>query len=257
MFEPFNLSGKYAVVIGGAGGIGKAIAGGLLQSGAAVGIASRNLESLKEAAESLRALAAGQVEVFQVDAADEASIVKLSQDALKTFGRVDILVNAQGFNTKGPAIEFDMTEWDKLYAVNVRGIMLSCKIFGKQMVAQGGGKIVNLSSVRGIRANAGGNSAYCSSKAAVDMITKTLATELAKNNVQVNAVGPALIATKMMEKFFIEDPNKAEQYTRNIPMGRLGKVEDVIGAAVFLASPAADFITGQVLYVDGGLTSFG
>ncbi|GHV33263.1 2-deoxy-D-gluconate 3-dehydrogenase [Synergistales bacterium] len=254
MFEPFNLTGKNAVVIGGAGGIGKAIAGGLLQSGATVGIASRNLDGLNEAAESLRKLSDGKVEVFQVDASDEASIVKLSQDAIKSFGRVDILVNAQGFNTKGPAIEFDMAEWDKLYAVNVRGVMMSCKVFGKHMVEQGGGKIINLSSVRGIRANAGGNSAYCSSKAAVDLITKSIATELAKSNVQVNAVGPALIATKMMEKVMAE-PGRAEQYTRNIPMGRLGKVEDVIGAAVYLASPAADFVTGQILYVDGGLTS--
>ncbi|GHS88718.1 2-deoxy-D-gluconate 3-dehydrogenase [Synergistales bacterium] len=254
MFEPFNLTGKNAVVIGGAGGIGKAIAGGLLQSGATVGIASRNLDGLNEAAESLRKLSDGKVEVFQVDASDEASIVKLAQDTVKSFGRVDILVNAQGFNTKGPAIEFDMAEWDKLYAVNVRGVMMSCKVFGKHMVEQGGGKIINLSSVRGIRANAGGNSAYCSSKAAVDLITKSIATELAKSNVQVNAVGPALIATKMMEKVMAE-PGRAEQYTRNIPMGRLGKVEDVIGAAVYLASPAADFVTGQILYVDGGLTS--
>ena len=254
MFEPFNLTGKNAVVIGGAGGIGKAIAGGLLQAGAAVGIASRNLDGLNEAAESLRKRSGGHVEVFQVDASDEASIVKLSLDAIKSFGRVDILVNAQGFNTKGPAIEFDMAEWDKLYAVNVRGVMMSCKVFGKHMVDSGGGKIINLSSVRGIRANAGGNSAYCSSKAAVDLITKSIATELAKSNVQVNAIGPALIATKMMEKVMAE-PGRAEQYTRNIPMGRLGKVEDVIGAAVYLASPGADFVTGQILYVDGGLTS--
>lgn len=256
MFEPFNLTGKYAVVVGGAGGIGKAIAGGLLQSGAAVGIASRNLDSLNEAADSLRKQTNGRVEVFQVDAAEEASIVSLAANVVKSFGRVDILVNAQGFNTKGPALEFDMAEWDRLYSVNVRGVMLCCKVFGKYMVDQGGGKIVNLSSVRGIRANAGGNSAYCSSKAAVDLITKTVATELAKSNVQVNALGPALIATKMMEKVMAE-PGRAEQYTRNIPMGRLGKVEDVVGGAVFLASPAADFITGQILYIDGGLTAFG
>ncbi|MDR1621082.1 MAG: glucose 1-dehydrogenase [Synergistaceae bacterium] len=256
MFEPFNLTGKYAVVVGGAGGIGKAIAGGLLQSGAVVGIASRNLDSLNEAADLLRKQANGRVEVFQVDASEESSIAGLAENVVKSFGRVDILVNAQGFNTKGPALEFDMTEWDRLYTVNVRGVMLCCKVFGKYMVDQGGGKIINLSSVRGIRANAGGNSAYCSSKAAVDLITKSIATELAKNNVQVNALGPVLIATKMMEKVMAE-PGRAEQYTRNIPMGRLGKVEDVVGAAVFLASSAANFITGQVLYIDGGLTAAG
>jgi gluconate 5-dehydrogenase len=144
----------------------------------------------------------------------------------------------------------------RLFKVNVKSVMMCCKEFAGVMVAHNSGKIINVSSVRGVRANAGGNSAYCASKGAVDMITRTLAAELAPNNIKVNAIGPALIATKLTAKQMLE-PGRTEKYVRNIPMGRIGLTDDVVGAAVFLAAPASDFITGQIIYIDGGLTAIG
>lgn len=149
-----------------------------------------------------------------------------------------------------------MEEWERLFATNVLGTMRTCQAFGRQMIEGRGGKIVNVSSVRGVRANSGGNSAYASSKAAVDMMTRSLAAEWAKHSINVNAVAPALIMTKLTEKQ-LQEPGRAERYLANIPWGRLGLASDCVGATVFLASDEADFITGQVIYVDGGLTAIG
>lgn len=256
MEDLFSLKGRNAVVVGGAGGIGQAIAQGLAVYGANVAIASRRLDNLNQAAAEIKAATGKEVRVFQVDAADEDSVKKLVAETVDAMGTVDILVNSQGYNIKRAAIDFPMDEWDALFRVNVKGVMMCCKEFAGVMVAQNRGKIVNVSSVRGIRANAGGNSAYCASKGAVDMITRTLAAELAPNNIKVNAIGPALIATKLTAKQMLE-PGRTEKYVRNIPMGRIGITDDVVGAAVFLAAPASDFITGQVIYIDGGLTAIG
>jgi NAD(P)-dependent dehydrogenase (short-subunit alcohol dehydrogenase family) len=167
-----------------------------------------------------------------------------------------VLVNAQGFNVKAPATEFPLEDWDKLFAVNVRGVMLCCKHFGRHMVESGGGKIINLSSLRGARAALGGNLAYCASKGAVDMITKQLAIELASKNVQVNAIAPIITITPMTEDRIRKEADRYAKVLANIPMGRMGTVSDLIGPAVFLASPAADFVTGTILYPDGGTMSF-
>lgn len=252
----FDLTGKKAIVMGGGGGIGQAIAQGLAEYGAQVGIASRNLENLKTVAEEIKVATGKEINVYQADVSSEEKVQSLVQEVVKDFGTVDILVNSQGFNIKNKALDFPMDKWDTLFNVNVKGFMLCCKEFGKVMVNNEYGKIINVSSVRGIRANAGGNSAYCASKGAVDMMTRTLAAEWAPHNVKVNAIGPALVATKLTAKQ-MQEPGRTEKYVRNIPMGRIGVVEDMVGAAIFLASPASDFMTGQILYVDGGLTAIG
>lgn len=256
MNDIFSIKGKNAVVIGGAGGIGQAIALGLATYGANVAIASRNLENLERAAKEIEEESGKKIKVFQVDSANEESIKNLVNNVVSEMGTVDILVNSQGFNIKHAAVDFPMNEWDSLFDVNVKGVMMCCKEFAGIMVKQNSGKIINVSSVRGVRANSGGNSAYCASKGAVDMITRTLAAELAQYNIKVNAIGPALIATKLTAKQMM-DPVRNEKYIRNIPMGRIGMTDDVIGTAVYLASPASDFVTGQILYVDGGLTAIG
>jgi len=256
MQDLFSLKGRKAMVIGGAGGIGQAIAQGLAFYGADVAIASRNTANLAEAAKEIEAATGKKVKTFQVDAADEASVKKLVAVSVAEMGTIDILVNSQGYNIKHAALDFPMDEWDALFKVNVKSVMMCCKEFAGVMVAHNSGKIINVSSVRGVRANAGGNSAYCASKGAVDMITRTLAAELAPNNIKVNAIGPALIATKLTAKQMLE-PGRTEKYVRNIPMGRIGLTDDVVGAAVFLAAPAADFIPGQIIYIDGGLTAIG
>lgn len=257
MDDIFSLKGRNAVVIGGGGGIGQAIAKGLAFYGANVAIASRNMESLTQAAREIEAETGKKIMVFTVDSANEQSVQELVANIAGQMGTVDILVNSQGFNVKYAALDFPMEKWDELFQVNVKGVMICCKLFGAEMAKQGYGKIINVSSVRGIRAIAGGSSAYCSSKGALDMLTRTLAVELAPNNITVNAIGPALTETKMVAQMLSRDPEGKGKYMANIPLGRLGLTDDLIGAAVFLAADASSFVTGQVLYVDGGLTAIG
>jgi NAD(P)-dependent dehydrogenase (short-subunit alcohol dehydrogenase family) len=254
MEDIFRLDGKIAVVIGGAGGLGEAIATGLSSHGAKVIIASRNIETLEKVAADIGSKSGNEVKAMQVDVTDEKSMAKLVENVLSTSGGIDILVNAMGLNIKRDALEYPMEDWDKIFSINVKGTMIACKHFGKVMKEKRAGKIVNLSSVREIRGYTGGNSAYCATKGAVGMLTKTLALELAPHNVHVNAIGPSLIITKGTIHIQ-QNPDLAKKYSAMIPLGRLGVPEDLIGAAVFLASGASNFITGQTIFIDGGLTA--
>ena len=256
MDDLFSLKGKSAVVVGGAGGMGRAIAAGLIRYGAEVALADVNQEALAQVAAALTEATGKPVSTYVIDCTDEASVKGVVDSAVADMGRVDVLVNALGYNVKGSAIDFPMDEWDKLFSVNVKGVMMSCKHFGAQMVKQGGGKIINLSSVRGQRGALGGNSAYCASKGAVDMITKQLACELAQHKVYVNALGPIITVTPMTAERIKNEAARYERMLLNVPMGRMADIEDLVGPSVFLASAASDFITGTVLYVDGGTMSF-
>ena len=252
----FRLDGKVAVVVGGGGGIGKSLAKGLACQGAKVAIASRNLEALREVAGELQSETGSEVVAFQVDVTDEKSVTTLANEVKSGFGTVDILINSHGWNVKKPATEFSVQDWDLLFNVNVRGVMLACREFGKIMIDKRKGKIINISSVRGVRATKwSGNVGYCATKSAVDMITRTLAAEWAPYNINVNAIAPAIVDTGFAPT--LKDPQRLKMYVENIPMGRIAKPEDVVGTCIFLASPASDFITGQIIYVDGGLTSIG
>jgi NAD(P)-dependent dehydrogenase (short-subunit alcohol dehydrogenase family) len=256
MDDLFSLEGKNAVVVGGAGGMGRGIAEGFLRYGAQVAIADVNRGSLDRAAADLKAAAGRAVWAQEVDGCDEASVQRLLAAAISEMGRVDILVNAQGYNFKAPAIEFPMDEWDKLMSVNVKSVMICCKVFGAHMVEKGSGKIISLSSVRGQRGTNGGNSAYCASKGAVDMITRQLACELAPHGVLVNAVAPIITVTPMTEQRIKDEAARYEKMLMNVPMGRMATIADVVGPTVFLASRASDFITGTILCVDGGNMAF-
>lgn len=256
MKDIFNLEGKNAIVIGGAGGIGQAIAQGLAFYGADVSVASRSVESLQRAQSEIKEAIDKEVTYYQVDASSEESIEELVAKYIADKGSVDILVNSQGFNKKFDAVEFPMDVWDSMFAVNVKGVMMCCKSFGKLMKEQGHGKIVTVSSVRGARGCGAGNSAYCSTKGAVDMMTRALAVELGPE-VTVNAIGPAITETPMMLEIFEKNPALKIKTSESLPLKRIGKVEDCIGAAVFLASDASAFVTGQIIYPDGGLTAIG
>ncbi len=251
----FNLDNKIAVVIGGAGGLGEHCALALSKQGAKVVIASRNLEKLKQMAEKIQSETKGDVTAMQVDVADEASVNKLADEIVKKYGTVDILVNSQGLNIKMPALDIDVKNWDNMFAVSVRGVIIPCKVFGKIMVEKKKGKIINLSSIRGARGTAGGNTGYGATKGAVDMITRMLAAEWAPFGVNVNAIGPALVLTETIQKEVA--PERIKLAAEKSPMKRLGVPEDIQGACVFLASDEADFVTGQILYVDGGVTAVG
>ncbi len=250
----FRLDGKIAIVTGGAGGIGEALALGLGLQGATVVVSSRNQEAIEKVAQKIAAESGKEAIAIASDVTDENSIRNLADAVVKKYGKIDILVNAMGMNIKRDAFEYPMEDWDKLFDVNVRGTMIACKIIGKVMKEQGKGAIVNLSSVRGIRGYTGGNTGYCATKGAVELITKALALEWAATGIRVNALGPALVITPGT-KHIAENPELARKYAAAVPLGRIGMPEDMVGAVVFLASDAASFVTGQTIYVDGGLTA--
>lgn len=254
MKDLFRMDGKNAVVMGGAGGLGQAIAQGLAFYGANVCIASRNVESLKRAQSEIREAIGKEVRIYVCDASKEDEVVKMADELEAQVGKTDILVNSQGFNRKHPAAEFPMDIWDQLFEVNVKSVMICCKVFGGRMKAAGYGRILNVSSVRGIRGCGGGNAGYGATKGAVDMITRMLSAEYGPE-VGVNAIGPTVTETPMMKNILTDDLKK--MLTGNAPMKRLGLVEDCIGPAVFLCSEAGGFVTGQIIYPDGGLTAIG
>jgi NAD(P)-dependent dehydrogenase (short-subunit alcohol dehydrogenase family) len=251
----FSLEGKNAVVLG-AGGMGTAIAAGLLRFGASLHVADRDAAGLQRCAAHLAEAGYASVGTHEVDATDESSMRALLEATVASMGKVDILVNALGYNFKAHATEFPMDEWDRLFSVNVRAVMMACKLFGAHMIEQGGGKIINLSSVRDDRGALGGNAGYCATKGAVKMITKQLGVELAPYKVFVNALGPIITVTPMTAERIKQDSSRYERMLLNVPMGRMADVEDLVGPAVFLASSASDFITGTVLYVDGGMMAY-
>jgi NAD(P)-dependent dehydrogenase (short-subunit alcohol dehydrogenase family) len=250
----FNLSGKVAVVTGGAGGIGKALALGLADAGADVIVASRGLAKLEEVAKAIRAKGKKSLAV-SCEVTDPKSVEAMVQSVLKEFPRIDILVNAAGIALRHPADEFPIDEWQKVMDINVRGTFLCCQAVGKGMIKQRSGKIVNLSSVRGRYGLPMGYAAYCPSKGAVDTLTRTLACEWAKYNVLVNAVAPTVVETELTRPL-LADEAYAKTLKARIPLGRWALTEDIVGPTVFLASKASDFVTGQIVYVDGGVTTW-
>ena len=257
MSDMFRLDGKVAVVIGGAGGIGEIMARGLAAQGAKVVVASRNLQKIADLARTIEAETKSETLGLSVDVTDKDSVDRLAENVLKKFGTVDVLVNSQGINTKRPAVGFPVEDWDQLFNVNVRGTMLACSAFGKGMVENKRGKIINISSVRGLRATLwGGNEGYSATKGAVDMMTRALASEWAPHNINVNAIAPLLIRTPLAAPT-LNDPEKLRTYVANVPFKRIGEPQDIAGLCIFLASSASDFITGQVIYLDGGLTAVG
>ncbi len=250
----FNLTGKRAVVIGGAGGIGQAIASGLATFGADVAIASRKLEGLQRAAAEIREESGKEIRIFQVDVSDEASIINLVEQTAAAFGTADILVNSQGLNKKFPSEEMPIDEWDAMFSVNVRGLFLACREYGKAMIAQRYGRIINIGSIGAKRNTAAGiSTCYGATKGAVDSITAALAAGWGKYGITVNNVCPIMTNTPMMAKIFAERPQARDALAARVPLGRIGKVEDSVGIAVFLASQAGAFVSGQCIYPDGGV----
>ena len=262
----FDLTGKSAVVIGGAGGLGQSIAQGLAEAGAKVLIASRKEDSLKKAVTEIKAACGIDVVYGVGDASVEADVEALVLDAKAKLGKVDILVNAQGFNKKQDALDFDIDTFRQMLDANITSFMITAKHFGRHFKENGYGKIINLSSVRGKIATVGtGNAGYCATKGAVDMLTKQLASEFGQYGVTVNAIGPNITETPMMTEIFKKRAEDAgidiETYLKGqsagLPMRRMAQPNDLVGTSVFLASPASDFMTGNILYPDGGLTAIG
>jgi NAD(P)-dependent dehydrogenase (short-subunit alcohol dehydrogenase family) len=258
MSNLFRIDDKVAVVIGGAGGIGEALGIGLAEYGAKVVIAGRNLGRAEEVAQNIISkFNLSEAAAMQVDITDENSVAALRDKVVSIFGTVDILINSHGLNIKWNATEFPVKDWDHLFEVNVRGTMLSCREFGKVMVERKKGKVINISSVRGLRATAwGGNEGYTATKAAIDMMTRSLASEWAPYKINVNAIAPSTVATRFSEAT-LQNPEKLKRFIANCPMGRVAQPSDIVGTCIYLSSAASDFVTGQILYIDGGLTAIG
>jgi NAD(P)-dependent dehydrogenase (short-subunit alcohol dehydrogenase family) len=251
----FRLDNKVAVVIGGAGGLGEACAVALARQGAKVVVASRNLEKLNAVVDKIKKETGGEASAMAVDALKENSLEGLRDEAVKKYGTVDILVNAHGINAKMPPLAINFETWDNLFITNVRSVAMSCKVFGKLMLEKKKGKIINLSSIRGIRGTDGGNIAYGATKGAVDMITRMFAAEWAALNINVNAIGPGVVMTEMSKKNIPLERQKA--LLEKSPVKRFATPEDVAGVCVYLAAPESDFVNGQIIYVDGGITAVG
>jgi NAD(P)-dependent dehydrogenase (short-subunit alcohol dehydrogenase family) len=251
----FDLTGKVAIVVGGGGGIGRAQALGLADAGADVVITSRKLEHLEPVVKEIQKKGRKSLAVA-VDVSEEKSVAAMVDTVLKKFPQIDILVNAHGISIRKPADTFPIEEWQQVMDINTRGTFLCCQTVGKIMIKQKSGRIINLSSVRGRYGLPANYAAYCASKGAVDTLTRTLACEWAKHNVLVNAVAPTIVETALtLTPEALLNPDYAKYMKGRIPMGRWALPEDIVGATIFFASAASNFITGQILYIDGGVTT--
>jgi NAD(P)-dependent dehydrogenase (short-subunit alcohol dehydrogenase family) len=250
----FDLTGKVAIVTGGSGAFGGAAAKGLVAFGADVVLTSRNPENLEQAADGLRALSEREVRAIPCDATDEASVAAMVARAVQELGRVDILVTGSGVANRFPAEEFPIDEWQQVMDSLVRGTFLCCQAAGRQMIKQGGGKIITVGSVRGELGHPGGYAAYVPAKGAIHLLTKQLATEWAKYKINVNCIAPCIFWTPLTQPL-LDDPKLYEIFMQRIPWGRAAELKDLIGAVVYLASAASDMVTGDILMVDGGATA--
>jgi len=248
----FDLSGRVAIVTGGNGGIGLGMATGLAAAGAAIVVAARNREKSEAAVAKLIALGA-KAAFVPVDAADPASCRAMVTEAVAEFGRVDILVNNAGMSIRKPPETYAVEEWRQVIETNLTGPLVCCQAVYPHMKAQGGGKIVSIGSMMSIF-GAAYAAAYSASKGAIVQMTKSLATAWAKDNIQVNAVLPGWIDTELTRDARRQVTGLHERILNRTPAGRWGVPEDLAGIAVFLASPAADFVTGAAIPVDGGFS---
>lgn len=247
----FNLKDKVAVVTGGSGVLGKAMAVGLAAYGAKVVVAGRNMDSLRTAVSDIEAAGgvgyAVSCDVNKVEGNDE-----LVEKTIEKFGKIDILIACAGLAKRFPAEEFKAEDFETVIDVNVNGCFFTCQSVGKQMIKQGtGGKIITISSVRANNGHPLGYAAYATSKAAVVGLTKQLSTEWAKYGILVNSLAPTVVVTPLTKPIF-DNPESAKIFTDRIPLGRPAIADEIVGTALYLAAPASDFISGQVIYVDGG-----
>jgi NAD(P)-dependent dehydrogenase (short-subunit alcohol dehydrogenase family) len=256
--EVFNIRGKVALVTGATGAFGRVAARALARAGARTVITASNAAGLDQVAAEVRT-DGGEAQPVARRADTLADAEAMVDAALKSFGGLDIVVAAAGMNDPAPILEQSLQRWEAIMDANVRGSWLVCKAAGAQMIKQGrGGKVVLMSSARGVRGHPAGYSGYCTSKSAVDGLTRTLGCEWGKHKINVNAIGPTVFRSNLTAWMFGEDDRAKsvrEGFLTRLPLGRLGEPEDLVGVLMFLCSPASDFCTGQVIYVDGGYTA--
>lgn len=253
-YKGLSLDGKKALVFGGTSGLGRSIAIGFAESGADVAALSRRAEEVAKTASEIRALGRKAVELT-VDVTRRED-VQHAVDAVKNaFGRVDILLNSAGTTKRAPSLEFADEDWNRIMSVNVKGTWLACQIVGRLMKEQNYGRIINIASI-GAFLSLHEATAYCASKGAVAMLTRSLGNEWIKYNITVNALAPGVFETPLNTKL-IHEPGRKSSILAHTPAKRFGNLEEIKGAAIFLASDSASFVTGEILGVDGGFMAQG
>jgi NAD(P)-dependent dehydrogenase (short-subunit alcohol dehydrogenase family) len=253
-YGPLDLTGRVAVVVGGTSGIGRALVDGLVQAGADVVASSRREAEVDATAKAIEAAGRRTLRVT-CDVAARPSVQKLHDEVVRAFGKVDVLVNCAGQIKRTPTIEVTEEEFRGIIETNLMGTLRSCQIFGRSMIERRYGRIINITSLNAFVALTE-VAAYAASKSAVASLTRSLAVEWGKHGVNVNAIAPGVFRTALNQKLLDETPRGKELLMRT-PVARFGKVDELAGAAVFLASEAASFVNGETIAVDGGFLASG
>jgi NAD(P)-dependent dehydrogenase (short-subunit alcohol dehydrogenase family) len=250
-----KLKNKVAVITGASKGIGKGIAERYSQEGAKAVLASRSMDRLSAISDEINGKG-GESLALTVDVRQSESVQAMIDKTVKEFGRIDIMVNNAGISMASPSEELAPDDWSRALETDLFGIFYGCQSAGRQMIRQGGGCIINITSMYGLVA-APMRAAYCASKAAGNMLTKVLASEWASKKIRVNAIAPGYVRTEMIQELLEKGVLPINAIEKRTPQGRMGEVEDILGLAVFLASDEASYITGSVMTVDGGWTAYG
>jgi NAD(P)-dependent dehydrogenase (short-subunit alcohol dehydrogenase family) len=253
-YASLELGGKVAVVFGGTSGVGRAIAHGLAEAGADVVPTSRRSEQVEATAAEIEGRGRRTLRITS-DVSQADSMRRVLEAALKAFDKVDILVNSAGRTIRAPTLDFTEEDWNEVIETNLTGTLRACQIFGRHMLARGYGRIINIASLSSFVALCE-VAAYSASKAAVASLTKSLAVEWAQRGVNVNAIAPGVFRTAL-NQHMLDGTERGRELMLRTPMGRYGNVDELAGAAVFLASDAASFVTGQIIAVDGGFLASG
>jgi NAD(P)-dependent dehydrogenase (short-subunit alcohol dehydrogenase family) len=253
-YKGLSLEGKHALVFGGTSGLGKSIAKGFAEAGADVVAVSRRAEEVRKTAEEIRALDRRTLEAT-ADVTSRDDIQRVIDAMVKEFGRIDILVNSAGTTKRVPSLELADEDWNRILDVNLKGTWYACQIVGRVMKEQQYGRIINIASIMAFQSSHE-VAAYCASKGAVLMLTRSLAAEWAKYHITVNALAPGVFETPL-NRVILQDSGRKASILSRTPMRRYGRLEEIQGAAIFLASDSASFVTGEILAVDGGFLAQG
>jgi NAD(P)-dependent dehydrogenase (short-subunit alcohol dehydrogenase family) len=251
--DRFRLDGRVAVVTGGGGGIGSATAAALAEAGADVAVVGRNLAKLKNTARLIEAAGRRSL-IVEADVTDEVSVSHAAAAVIDAFGKVDILFNNAGITSPKLLVDLPAPEWRRILEVNLTGSYLCSRAFAPGMIERRHGRIINMGSTLSGRGMAT-RTAYSASKAGLANLGAALAFELGPYGITVNTIGATVIVTELNRDLIELQPELYEKVKKRTALGRLGKVDDVAGVLVFLSSPAAEFVTGQTIYVDGGFTA--